>query len=243
MDLRNQQQLLDVEKLTASYGEIVAFREVSLFVQDGEMVALIGANGAGKTSLLSTITGVLRPKNGKIKFYGRKIHQLPAHQIVKLGISWVQEGRAIFKRVTIEENLRVGAYNRNKKETLLDLERIFEKFPILKARRTQLAGTLSGGEQQMLAIARALMSQPKLVLLDEPSLGLAPMVVHHIYKVITDLQVAGRTILLVEQNANIALNTAQRAYVMQSGRIVTEGKTRDLIGDPSVQKAYLGGKR
>jgi branched-chain amino acid transport system ATP-binding protein len=243
LDLQNQQQLLDVEELTASYSEIVAFREVSLFVQHGEMVALIGANGAGKTSLLRTITGVLRPKKGKIEFYGREIHQLPAHQIVQLGISWVQEGRAIFKRVTIEENLRVGAYHRNKKEMLLDMEKIFEKFPILKDRRSQLAGTLSGGEQQMLAIARALMSRPKLVLLDEPSLGLAPIIVQDIYEIIKNLQVAGNTILLVEQNANIALKTAQRAYVMENGRIVMEGKTRDLMIDSRVQKAYLGGKR
>jgi branched-chain amino acid transport system ATP-binding protein len=243
LELRNKQQLLNVEELTTGYAEIVAFREVSISVQHGEMVALIGANGAGKTSLLRTITGVLRPKKGKIKFNGREIHNLPAYQIVQMGISWVQEGRAIFKRVTIEENLKVGAYHRDKKGMLSDMEITFERFPILKNRRSQLAGTLSGGEQQMLAIARALMSRPRLVLLDEPSLGLAPIVVKEIYGIITDLQSDGITVLLVEQNASIALKTAHRAYVMETGRIVMEGTTRDLMTDSRVQEAYLGGQR
>jgi branched-chain amino acid transport system ATP-binding protein len=243
LEPRNKQQLLNVEELTTGYAEIVAFREVSISVQHGEMVALIGANGAGKTSLLRTITGVLRPKKGKIKFDGREIHNLPAYQIVQMGISWVQEGRAIFKRVTIEENLKVGAYHRDKKGMLSDMEITFERFPILKNRRSQLAGTLSGGEQQMLAIARALMSRPKLVLLDEPSLGLAPIVVKEIYGIITDLQSDGITVLLVEQNASMALKTAHRAYVMETGRIVMEGTTRDLMTDPQVQEAYLGGQR
>jgi branched-chain amino acid transport system ATP-binding protein len=232
-----------VEDLTAAYGEIVAFREVNLSVRQGEMVTLIGANGAGKTSLLRTITGVINPKKGKIEFDGREIHHLPVYQIVQMGISWVQEGRAIFKRVTIEENLKVGAYHRNKSERLSDVELTFERFPILKNRRSQLAGTLSGGEQQMLAIARALMSRPKLILMDEPSLGLAPLVVQNIYGIISDLQRDGITILLVEQNASIALKTADRAYVMETGRIVMEGTTRDLMTDTRVQEAYLGGQR
>ncbi len=243
MEPRNKQQLLNVEELTTGYAEIVAFREVNISVQHGEMVAIIGANGAGKTSLLRTITGVLRPKKGKIKFDGREIHNLPAYQIVQMGISWVQEGRAIFKRVTIEENLKVGAYHRDKKGMLSDMEITFERFPILKNRRSQLAGTLSGGEQQMLAIARALMSRPRLILLDEPSLGLAPLIVQDIYGIVSDLQSDGITILLVEQNASIALKTADRAYVMETGRIVMEGMTRDLMTDPRVQEAYLGGQR
>ena len=243
MDPNNQQQLLNVEDLTAAYAEIVAFREVSLSVRQGEMVTLIGANGAGKTSLLRTITGVLKSRKGKIKFNGREIHHLPVYKIVQMGISWVQEGRAIFKRVTIEENLKVGAYHRNKSEMLSDVELTFERFPILKNRRSQLAGTLSGGEQQMLAIARALMSRPRLILMDEPSLGLAPLVVQNIYGIISDLQRDGITILLVEQNASIALKTADRAYVMETGRIVMEGATSILMTDPRVQDAYLGGQR
>ena len=243
MEPKNQQPVLHVEDLTAAYGEIVAFREVNLSVRQGEMVTLIGANGAGKTSLLRTITGVINPKKGKIEFDGREIHHLPVYQIVQMGISWVQEGRAIFKRVTIEENLKVGAYHRNKSEMLSDVKLTFERFPILKNRRSQLAGTLSGGEQQMLAIARELMSRPKLILMDEPSLGLAPLVVQNIYGIISDLQRDGITILLVEQNASIALKTADRAYVMETGRIVMEGTTRDLMTDTRVQEAYLGGQR
>ncbi len=242
MDLSSQEKLLSVKELTGSYSEIVVFREIDLFVERGEMVALIGANGAGKTSLLKAIAGVLRPRSGKVEFRGKEIQRLPVHQIVQLGISFVQEGRGIFKRVTIEENLRAGAYHRNKKNMLADMERLFEKFPILKDRRYQFAGTLSGGEQQMLAIARALMSKPELILLDEPSLGLAPLVIQNIYRVISDIQVSGNTVLLVEQNANIALKTARRAYVMETGRIVIEGKTSDLAFDPRVQHAYLGVK-
>ena len=241
MEPENKQSILHVEDLTAAYGEIVAFRDVSLDVRQGEMVTLIGANGAGKTSLLSTIAGIIKPKKGKIDFHGKAIHHLPVYQIVQMGISWVQEGRAIFKRIKIEENLKVGAYLRDKKAMVSDMEWIFRRFPILKNRRSQLAGTLSGGEQQMLAIARALMSRPKLMLLDEPSLGLAPLVVQNIYEIISELQRGEITILLVEQNARIALKTADRGYLMETGRIVLKGTARELMTESRVQEAYLGG--
>ncbi len=235
--------LLRVENLTAGYHGVVALRDVNFFVQAGEMVTLIGANGAGKTSLLRIIAGILRPSAGKIFFSGSTIGHLPPHTIMRQGISWVQEGRAIFNRINVEENLKVGAYPRkDKKAVRSDLEWVFEKFPILEQRRSQPAGTLSGGEQQMLAIARALMSRPRLMMLDEPSLGLAPIMIQHSYDIISDLQQLGITILLVEQNARIALKTATRAYLMEIGRIVTEGPAERLMTDPRVQEAYLGRK-
>jgi branched-chain amino acid transport system ATP-binding protein len=238
---KTEPMMLNVEGLTAAYGEIVAFRDVNLFVGPGEMVTLIGANGAGKTSLLRTISGVLKPCKGKVQFKEREIHHLPVHEIVQLGIAWVQEGRGTFKRITVEENLRVGAYHRKKKAMLADMEAIYMRFPILKERCNQVAGTLSGGQQQMLAIARALMSRPRLILLDEPSLGVAPIIVNEIYEIIKGLQRDGITVLLVEQNAALALKTAQRAYVMESGRIVMQGLSKDLADNPCVQQAYLGG--
>jgi len=207
------------------------------------MVTLIGANGAGKTSLLRTIAGILKPSTGKIFLGSAPIHGVRPHNIMRQGISWVQEGRAIFKRISVEENLKVGGYPRkDKKAVRSDLEWIFDKFPILQQRRLQSAGTLSGGEQQMLAIARALMNRPELVMLDEPSLGLAPIMIQHIYDIISDLQRLGITVLLVEQNARVALKTATRAYLMEIGRIIAEGPADQLLTDPRVQEAYLGGK-
>ena len=231
-----------MEDLTAAYGEIIAFREIEFSVKQGEMVTLIGGNGAGKTSLLRTIVGVIKPRKGKIEFDGSQIQNLPMRQIVQMGITLVQEGRAMFKRIKVEENLKVGGYLRNKKENLKDLEWVFQKFPMLKERRFNLAGTLSGGEQQMLAIARALMSRPKLILLDEPSMGLAPRIVKNIYEIISELRNSRITVLLVEQNAHIALHIADRGYLMENGRIVMEGEAKELIADPRVQMAYLGGE-
>jgi len=234
--------LLQVEDLSAAYSGVAAFRGVSLFVRSSEMVTLIGANGSGKTSLLRTIAGVIKPSAGQIYFGGSPISHLPPHEIARRGIAWVQEGRAILTRITVEENLKVGAYSRTDKKAIRsDLLWMFGKFPVLQERRSQWAGTLSGGEQQMLAIARALMSRPKLILLDEPSLGLAPLMIRGVYEIISDLQQSGITILLVEQNARIALKVATRAYLMETGRIVSDGPTRQLATDPKVQQAYLGG--
>ena len=240
--VQSDPDILKVECLSGSYGEIAAFREVTISVSAGEMVALIGANGAGKTSLLRTISGVLKPRKGKIIFHGEDITSWPIHRIVRKGIAWVQEGRGTFNRLTVEENLKLGAYHSRKDEMLEDMESMFHRFPILKERSNQAAGTLSGGQQQMLAIARALMGRPRMVLLDEPSLGVAPIIVSEIYEAIRTLQRDGITILLVEQNAKMALQTSQRAYVMESGRIVMEGASRELAGNPCVQQAYLGGQ-
>lgn len=234
--------MLKVENISTGYGKVLAIKNINIHVDEREIVVLIGANGAGKTTLLRTISGILKPRGGKIDFLGyHNIESLDAHHIVRLGIVHVQEGRGILPRMTVMENLLMGAYLRSKRKDILDdMERIFEKFPILKKRIHQNAGTLSGGEQQMLAIGRALMSKPRLFLLDEPSLGLAPLVVENIFQTIRNLKEEGNTILLVEQNANQALHLADRGYVMETGEIVIEGSSKDLLHNKEVQRAYLG---
>ena len=234
--------MLSIQKIDVFYGNIQALREVSLEVEKGEIVSLIGANGAGKSTTLKAISGLVHPKNGTITFEGTDITHKPAQDIVKLRISQVPEGRRTFARMTVQENLELRAYLRKDKEGIKNsFERIFERFPILKERRFQKAGTLSGGEQQMLAMGRALMSQPKLLLLDEPSMGLAPMLVQEIFNIIKEINEAGTTILLVEQNANMALSIAHKAYVLETGRIVLSGTAKELQESEEVRKAYLGG--
>jgi branched-chain amino acid transport system ATP-binding protein len=224
------------------YGHIHALQGISLEVRHGEIVTLLGANGAGKTTTLKTIHGLLHPREGRIEFEGRDITRLPAHEHVGIGIGQAPEGRRIFFRMTVLENLQMGAYSRRDVRTLDDdFDRVFELFPVLKERRSQTAGTLSGGEQQMLAIGRALMIRPKLLMLDEPSLGLSPILVQEIFSIITDINRQGATILLVEQNALMALGVASRGYVLQTGRIVRSGEAKDLLQDEEVRKAYLGG--
>jgi branched-chain amino acid transport system ATP-binding protein len=235
--------MLHVIDVHAGYGGIRALRGVSLEVNAGEVVALIGANGAGKTTLLLTISGVFKPLAGDILFEGRSIRGLAEDKIVRLGILQVREGRGILTRMTVQENLEMGAYGRSDRHGIRrDLELVFEKFPALRGRRRQFGATLSGGEQQMLAIGRALMARPKLLMLDEPSLGLAPMLVNEIFRIVRDFKQEGRTILLVEQNAKKALQCADRAYVMETGRIVLGGRGDDLLNRPEVQQAYLGGR-
>jgi branched-chain amino acid transport system ATP-binding protein len=233
--------MLDLNNVQAYYGTIQALKGVTLDVQTGEIVTLIGANGAGKSTTLMAISSVVAVRSGAITFEGRPITRLPTDKIVALGITQVPEGRMIFPALTVLENLRMGGYLRRDRAGLkADEERAFELFPILKARRKQDGGTLSGGEQQMLAMARALMARPKLLLLDEPSLGLAPMVVEHIFETIVRINAEGTTILLVEQNAQMALQVAHRAYVLETGRVVMSGTAAQLISDPGVQEAYLG---
>ena len=239
--------MLKLESVHTSYGRIEAIKGISLEVKKGEIVCLIGSNGAGKTTTLMTISRILTPSKGKILFEGKEIHKLSPHKIVSMGISQVPEGRRIFPKLTVRENLEMGAYlavsrrgeavPRTKEN---QLEYVFTLFPVLKERQKQMGGTLSGGEQQMLAIGRALMSSPKLLLLDEPSLGLAPIIVSKIFKTIRELNADGLTILLVEQNAKAALKLAHRGYVMESGRVMKEGKGKDLLDDPDIKKAYLG---
>ncbi len=236
--------MLTVRNLSAYYGPVRALKNISLHVGRGEIVCLIGANGAGKSTLMFSIMGVVKPKDGEIIFEDKPIHRLETPEIVRRGISLVPEGRQIFYPLTVEENLELGAYQRFKREpkeaVLADLERVYELFPRLKERRRQLAGTLSGGEQQMLAIGRAFMARPKLLMLDEPSLGLAPKLVDGILSAIRTLNEKGLTILLVEQNARKALSLAHRGYVLETGRIVLQGKTEDLLADEDVRRAYLG---
>jgi branched-chain amino acid transport system ATP-binding protein len=225
-----------------SYGNVQVLRGITLRVAAGELVCLIGANGAGKTTTVKTISGLLRPRGGTITFGGRRIDGLPAHGVLKRGIAHCPEGRRIFPEMTVRENLEMGAYVRGRSRAIQDdLERVFEHFPILKARARQLGGTLSGGEQQMLAIARALMSNPQLVLFDEPSLGLAPTMVETTFQVIEEIRRRGVTVLMVEQNAYLALRMADRGYVMETGRIALEGQARDLLENEHVRRAYLGG--
>ncbi len=232
--------LLEVRDLHAGYGEIEVLHGVSLSVEEGRIVTLIGANGAGKTTLLKTISGLIRPSAGEIEFDGRMIARRPAHWTVKAGISQVAEGRAILKRMTVMDNLRMGAHLRRDRGIATDFERILEKFPVLAERAGQLAGTLSGGEQQMLAIGRALMARPRLLLLDEPSLGLAPMIVTNIFRTLRELREEGNTIFLVEQNARRALQLADEGYVLERGRISLSGAGDSLLNNVEVQRTYLG---
>jgi len=215
--------------------------DISLTVNQGEVVTLIGANGAGKTTTLRTITGLLEPKNGRVMYEGKQISGVATHKLLPMGIAMSPEGRGVFANLTVRENLEMGAYIRNDKKAISDdMERGFTLFPRLKEREKQKAGTLSGGEQQMLAMARAMMSRPRLLLLDEPSLGLAPLLVHTIFEAIDNIRAEGTTILLVEQNANAALHHSDRAYVLETGRIVMEGDSKQLAADPRVKEAYLG---
>ncbi|MEI6286051.1 MAG: ABC transporter ATP-binding protein [Bacillota bacterium] len=234
--------MLKLEKINVYYGGIHALKDLSLEVNQGEIVTLIGANGAGKSTTLRTISGLNRPKTGEVLFEGNKIHLVSPQEIVKRGLSQSPEGRRVFANMTVMENLELGAYIRkDKAEIKTDYDKIFERFPRLKERRNQAAGTLSGGEQQMLAIGRALMSRPRLLLLDEPSMGLAPLLVKEIFSIIKDINASGTTVLLVEQNANMALHIAHRAYVLETGRIVLEGPAHELANDEAIKKAYLGG--
>jgi branched-chain amino acid transport system ATP-binding protein len=233
--------LLLVENVSTFYGNIQALKKINFTVEEGEIVTLIGANGAGKTTTLLTISGLLKPAEGRINFCDKKIDDFPPHEIVKLGISHVPEGRRIFPRLTLMENLEMGAYTRRDKDGLQqDLKTVFDTFPQLKGREKQFAGTLSGGEQQMLAIGRALMSRPKLLLLDEPSMGLAPMVVQEIFRIIEDINRQGTTILLVEQNAQLALRVAHRGYVLETGQVTLHDEASSLLENDEVRKTYLG---
>jgi len=236
--------VLELNEIVAHYGKIRVLKEISLAVNEGEIVTLIGANGSGKTTTLKVVSGILQPSAGTVSFLGRRIdHQTP-EEIVRMGICRVPEGRHIFPRMTVLENLELGSYLRKEKsEISKDIEKVYEHFPILRERREQLAGTLSGGEQQMLAIGRGLMSRPKLFLLDEPSLGLAPLLVMEIARIIIEIFKGGTTILLIEQNARMALNLSHRAYVLETGRITLEGAAKDLMNHEHVRKAYLGGTR
>ncbi len=233
--------MLDIAGIDVYYGAIQALRDVTINVQRGEIVAIIGSNGAGKSTLLRTISGLLRPRQGTITFKERDLTTCPAHEIVKLGISHSPEGRRIFTNMSVQENLQLGAFIRKDAEIASDLEGVLNRFPRLRERIRQNAGTLSGGEQQMLAIGRALMSRPELLLLDEPSLGLAPNLVAEIFNIVLDLNSDGRTILIVEQNANRALEIAHRAYVLETGSIVLTDTGQALLANPKVKEAYLGG--
>ena len=233
--------LLKVEDLHVHYGAIHAIKGVSFEVNEGEIVTLIGANGAGKTTTLHTVSGLLKPTSGKVEFDGADIRGVAAHHLVSKGMAHCPEGRRIFLQMTVEENLEMGAYTRPTSSIDESMEDIYKRFPRLLERKKQIAGTLSGGEQQMLAMGRALMSKPKLLMLDEPSMGLAPILVEQIFDIIKELHEAGTTILLVEQNAQAALSVADRGYVLETGRIVTSGTGEELLASPEIKKAYLGG--
>ena len=234
--------MLEVKDINVYYGAIHAIKGISLSVEEGEIVTLIGANGAGKSTTLRTISGLLKPKTGEINFLNKNIAGMPAHKIVREGISQVPEGRRIFAEMTVQENLELGAFTRTDTDEIQnDFKMVFGRFPRLEERRLQLAGTLSGGEQQMLAMGRALMSRPKLLLLDEPSMGLAPLLIREIFNIIVDINKTGTTILLVEQNANMALSVANRAYVLETGRITISGDAKELAASEDIRKAYLGG--
>jgi branched-chain amino acid transport system ATP-binding protein len=233
--------MLQVKDLNVSYGKIQALRKVSMYINEGETVTIIGANGAGKTTLLKTIMGFMKPNSGEISLFGNSIAGLPSWKIVEKQIALVPEGRHVFPEMTVLENLMMGAFLRKDQgEINKDIERTFEQFPKLASRRQQLAGTLSGGEQQMLAIGRALMSQPKLLLLDEPSMGLAPIIIEEIFKIIKQITKSGTTVLLVEQNALMALTVADRGYVLETGKIIMEDQAAVLLDNEEVKKAYLG---
>ena len=233
--------LLDVKNINVYYGAIHAVKDVSFQVEEGEIVTLIGANGAGKTTTLQTVSGLLHARTGSIEFMGKPIQAVPASKLVAQGLAQVPEGRRVFQQMTVEENLEMGAFTQPNATVAPSLERVYQQFPRLKERRRQIAGTLSGGEQQMLAMGRALMSSPKLLMLDEPSMGLAPILVEQIFEIIKSLHKAGTTILLVEQNAQMALSVADRGYVLETGRITLTGPGRTLLADETVKKAYLGG--
>ena len=234
--------MLKVENLSVHYGMIQAVRDVSFEVNEGEVVSLIGANGAGKTSILRTISGLVRPSAGKIAFLGQEIQKVPAQKIVAAGLSQVPEGRHVFPGLTVMENLEMGAFlKKDREENQANLKKVFSRFPRLEERKNQDAATLSGGEQQMLAMGRALMSTPKLLLLDEPSMGLAPIFIQEIFDIIQDIQKQGTTVLLIEQNANKALAIADRGYVLETGKVVLSGTGKELLASEEVRKAYLGG--
>ena len=233
--------ILKVEDINVYYGSIHAIKGVSFEVNEGEIVTLIGANGAGKSTTLNTISGLLHSKTGSITFMGENLGKIPCHKIVSKGLALVPEGRRVFLQMTVQENLEMGAFTQGSKTLDDDLERVYTQFPRLKERFKQVAGTLSGGEQQMLAMGRALMSHPKLLMLDEPSMGLAPILVEQIFEIIENLHKAGTTILLVEQNAQAALSVADRGYVLETGKVVTTGTGRELLESPAIKKAYLGG--
>ena len=233
--------MLEIKDIEVYYGMIQAIKGISFEVNEGEVIALIGANGAGKTTTLHTITGLLSPKKGSVIFEGKDITKVPAHKIVSLGIAHVPEGRRVFAELTVYENLKMGAYTRKDKDEIeKTLEMVYKRFPRLEERKNQLAGTLSGGEQQMLAMGRALMSHPKIIVMDEPSMGLSPILVNEIFDIIQEVSKGGTTVLLVEQNAKKALSIADRAYVLETGRIVLEGDAKVLMNDDSINKAYLG---
>jgi branched-chain amino acid transport system ATP-binding protein len=233
--------MLKVDKIETYYGPIAALRGISFEVDERDIVTILGANGAGKSTIMRTISGITPPAKGDIQFLGRRIDRTPAEEIVRLGISHVPEGRELFPELTVRENLRMGAFTRKDKEQILrDMENVYDYFPVLRDRSGQLAGTLSGGEQQMLAIGRGLMSKPRLLLLDEPSMGLAPIIVEEIFRIIKTINETGTTILLVEQNAFMALHIANKAYVLETGRIVIHGTARELLDQAEVSKAYLG---
>ena len=233
--------MLNVENINVYYGAIHAVKDVSFHVNEGEIVTLIGANGAGQTTTLQTISGLLHARTGSITFQDQNIGGIPAHKLVSLGMAQVPEGRRVFLQMSVKENLEMGAYIRPNSEVDASIAEVYERFPRLKERMNQVAGTLSGGEQQMLAMGRALMSKPKLLMLDEPSMGLAPILVEQIFDIITELHKAGTTILLVEQNAEMALKVADRAYVMESGKITLSGTGAELAASDAIKKAYLGG--
>ena len=233
--------ILKVSDINVYYGAIHAIKDISFEVNPGEVVTLIGANGAGKSTTLQTVSGLLHSRTGSIEFLGENLMGVPAHKVVAKGLAQVPEGRRVFLQMTVEENLEMGAYTRSGGDIDADLEKVYAYFPRLMERRRQIAGTLSGGEQQMLAMGRALMSRPKLLMLDEPSMGLAPILVEQIFKIIQTLHEAGTTILLVEQNAQAALSIADRGYVLETGKIVTSGTGTELLASPEIKKAYLGG--
>ncbi len=233
--------LLEINDLYVNYGMISALKGISFEVNEGEVIALIGANGAGKTTTLHAVTGLIPAKSGSIKLAGKELTKIPAHKIVEMGMAHVPEGRRIFQQLSVLDNLKLGAFTRKDKANIdRDLQMVYERFPRLAERKTQIAGTLSGGEQQMLAMGRALMSNPKIVVMDEPSMGLSPILVSEIFDIITSIRKDGTTVLLVEQNAKKALSIADRAYVLETGNIVLSGKASELINDESIKKAYLG---